>query len=378
MGNDGSKNGHVTRGWGHAQVDLDEDRARSALTLAQQGRVAEASEVMVDLRSRYELGAAPRVSIRILLLEAGVWYYKDRSLQSLDRARRAFALSQAAQFDDLVAESATWLSLYSFNFDQYSLLGQSLRVAFQSIDLLSDSLRARLCLTLADSCQFFGESEFADRWYRCARIFSRRTQERPILGAIEYNRIVMALSRIRLNRFVLGKSSINEQKNWVEEIKSVERLHQGLNIHSLEDLLLLGESMALQSTGEYSLAADLLESIRSRRMSSVCGMSERQLDLEIEWCKTLAGQVQSISEANLPTLLQVTGWTSAEQIIGLKQLEEIYRLLGVEFDEAKLIECHIRAVELCQLIDDELQVAVDGCRKEINRIEEMTHVKRVD
>lgn len=355
---------------GQVQESLaDEEEAISALTLAQVGNVDKAAAVLSNLRSKHTLGGHPRVMIRVLLLEAGIYYYKDRSSQSLDRSRRALALSRASKFDDLEAEAAVWNSLFCFNFDKYTWFGDSLKVAFRSFFSLRDSLRARLCLLVADAYQFFGENRLADQWYRNSRIFARRAQERPILVAIEYNRIVMALSRLRLDRFIDGDIRLIKRKDWVEEIKSVERLHQGLQIGSLAELLLLSEAMAWQSAGHYLKSVAPLEEIQARNASHLCGLSERQLELEIEWCRVLSGQISSLDELSLPTLEQVVEWSQSEQIVSLKQLEEIYSALGVKFNQVLLSNSHVSAVQQCLLVDNDLRAAVEICQSQLGSVE---------
>lgn len=352
-------------------TDADEQRLQQAITLAQMGHLQAASEHLLELRGRYALGTVPRLSIRLLILESVIWYYRDRTRDSLDRARRALALAAAAQFGDLEAEAAVWLSLYGLNFDRYDLLKSALSTAFGRLDELDEALLARLSLIVADANQFSGRAQVADKWYRFARILSRRAGARPILVAIEYNRIVVMLSRIRLQRFVPSSGHGGRGRNWLVDVLSMQRLHQALQVDSLKELLLLGESLARQSDGDYSGSAEILAEIRSRGAFQMCGLSARQIDLEILWCEVMAGKLPEVSTLTLPTVEQLAGWAADEQVVAVRQLEAICRRLGIGLFQPRIDELHEQAVRNCAALDDDLQAAVGFCEGHVSRIQAM-------
>ena len=351
------------------RLERDDERARSAITLIQQGRFQEAGVVLSDLRTQYGAGNVPRMMIRILLIEACMKYYQDRSPQALDRARRALALSSASEFVDLESEAATWYALYCFNFDKYTEFGQALTTAFQGFDQLTDALRARFCVLIADSLQFFGDFQTSDKWYLCARVLSRRAGDRPLMAAIEYNRLVMALSFLRLARFIGADRNIASHRNWIEEILSMQRLHEGLNIDALDQLLLLADCLARQACNDYLGSAATLERIRAQDAAQVCGLSSRQLDLEILWSNVLGGKVESSIELDLPSFEQLGQWSYAEQITGIRQLAEVYHILNIPCDEGVIQEMHLTAVNHCKDADRELRIATEACRDMLATIE---------
>jgi hypothetical protein len=85
----------------------------------------------------------------------------------------------------------------------------------------------------------------------------------------------------------------------------------------------------------------------------------------------LGGDIESFSESNLPSLDQVGEWSYGEQVIGLLQLEEIFRVLGVPFDAERCRQMHSIAVNHCRNVDRELRVVVDACCGMFEQIESL-------
>lgn len=342
----------------HEVLAQDEAELISAMSHAQIGDYAEAAQILHALRAKYADGHSHRISIRLIILEAILWYYRDRHPESFDRARRANILATAFGLKDLEAESAVWIAHFSFNFADYSSLKRSIEFGFVNFGLLTDDIRARLCLVAADSNQFLGSPGDAARWYTLSRVFSRRSGSRAILTAIEYNRVVMALSRLRLERFVSVEITSQLRKSWLAEVASIGNLHQSLGANALRELLLLCESYAYQLEGAFAMAIEPLMQIQLSNSSGVCGMSEEQLALEIEWCRALSDENHELGEV-LPTLDELGDWPSGAQILGLRQIEEISKRTGRAIDLERLRYMLKNAIDCCAREDQRLREAID-------------------
>jgi hypothetical protein len=351
-------------------LTVDESLAKSWIALAQMGQSQQAGVVLQDLRSRYSKGDSPRITIRVLILEAVAWYYDNRRPDSLDRARRALALSTAARISDLAAEAAVWVSHLSFNFDDYALLSSALKTSFEGFECLDAGSRGRVCLVVADSSQFLGHPEIASRWYTVARIFARQAKSRSLIAAIEYNRIVMGLSRLRLERFFPIHVEKRSSKAWIGDLLSIQRLHEGLGVTSLKELLLLCEALAHQADSNFSLAAVAMTQIRSKGAAQTCGLSERMLDLEIDWCRVLSEPASVRDPSVLPTIEELEQWSFGEQVVALRQLDDISRALDLPIDREKIEALHKVAVNQCLADDGLLSKAIEASQSVLTQIEQ--------
>jgi hypothetical protein len=358
------------------ELAKDEAIAKSAVALAQLGRLSEAGEVIGNLRRKYSLGQAVRVSIRLMILEAVVWYYTDRRRSSLDRATRALALAKSAKLSELAAESAVWVSHLSFNFEKYDLLRESLHIVFKDFEQLDETTRARACLVIADSNQFLGYSDRASAWYGLARIFARKTTDRTILTAIEFNRVAMAISRLRVERFLSTYEVWKGRKSWLDDLMSIERMHLGLGVNSLSELLCLCEALAHQLENNFDQAAVSLIKIRSAGAAEICGLSNRSLDLEISWCLAAGSGLSQVDSSSLPTLEQISDWEFGEQVIALRELDEISHRLGLSLDREKLYSLHNTAVQHCVAEDKLLKDSIDDSQSFAESIKLLAHGRR--
>jgi hypothetical protein len=341
-----------------ADVERDESLVFSGISLAQLGKIAESNEILLGLRDKYSAGQSPRLTIHLMILEGLIWYYECRRPESLDRVRRAHMLASAGSINDLKIESAVWLAHLAFNFEAYASLKSSLLTALAGADSLKDDLRARVCLVVADSCRFLGQISRGDSWYKLARIFARRCRDRGVVAAIEYNRIVMGLSRARLENFLSRTESLWVGNNWSAEFLSIKRLHEGMGVSSLSELLLLCESYGRQLDGDYCAAAESLISIRNAGAAESCGLSIQALDLEISWCQALCGPRSSVSEEKVPTLDEIEEWSLNEQFIGLMQLQDLVTRRGLQLDEERFEGMLSRSSSNCRVTLDDLGDAV--------------------
>lgn len=335
-----------------------ETLARKALGLAVLGRQIDAERALFELKSRYSSGNYPRVSIRVLMLEGVIHYYRDRGSDSLDRVRRANVLARAAGYSDLIAETGAWMAHLAFNFEKYDLLNQGLSEALDGFEATDDTHRSRICLILADAYQFLGNSTIASQWYVNSRLFARRAKSREMMVSIEYNRVIMILSRTRVSRYLPEIRDPNFKLNWELEISSLKNLHGGLQATSLRELLLLCECYASQELSDFPRSLELLEEIRARNAAEICGISEHLLNLEIEWTRLKSeGHLQGASDA-LPNFEELGQWPLDDQAIGLFLLRDIYCKLGKSFDQERFEVLRESVILHCRTTDEMLFAAI--------------------
>jgi hypothetical protein len=345
-----------------------EAMARSATDLAILGRGQDASLILEELRASFVSGQYPRVSIRILALDGIIHYYRDRSIESFDRMRRANVLARSAGYMDLTAETAVWMAHFAFNFEKYTFLSQSLSEALRGFHEMDETHRSRICLVIADSNQFLGNIEQAVKWYGCARIFARSAGSRAMIAAVEYNRIAMGLSRIRVERFLPMLRKSTPIFNWKLEIASIRNLHEGLEVTSLPELLLLCESYQAQAAGDYLRSYEVLLQIKGLGAAEICGVSNELLDLEILWARAMSGDSSRLSGYPLPSLDDISGWPIDEQAIGLVQAKDIYLIAKASFDIDRFEIMQKAVIDHCVESDRSLQVAIMSADKDFETV----------
>lgn len=311
---------------------LGEHEARCAIELAQYGRVAQASGMLLELRARFPIGQSVRMAVWLLILEAVLLQRARRNPDALDRMHRASVLAVASAHPDLAAEAAVWLlSLDAFS-DKPQRLPDAFALAFRGLERLGDSARARLCLVLADAHQGLGQFEAAAPWYRRARAFSRRAGARPLMAGIELQRIASALQRLQLERLAGLAPSDAPAKDWLEDIRSAQRLHHGLGVSAPDERLLLAEARAHQLRDDFGAAA---RALRSALPASGANDAQAEhpelaaLQLERAWCCVRAARTEeagpwaAIQPGLLPPEQALAGWAPAARVVALRQLLDI-------------------------------------------------------
>lgn len=296
--------------------------AKVGVCLAQLGRTDEAASILSELRLGFSAAQYPRVSIRLMILEGVVSYYESLG-DSSDRIRRAKALAKMARVPDLQAEASVWLAHLSFNFENYPVLAESIADGLDGFSSMDDSHRARLCLTVADVLQYLAERLDASEWYILARILARRVHDHGLMAAIEYNRIGIGLSRIRVDRVLGRESSDSAQLNWLAELRSVERLHVGLDARALSELFELCGAYSYEASGDFLAAGKVYARIRDSGAAGRCGVSEALLDVEIDWCGAKTGDEAAIQRLSSIDQAAVTSLPPNEQLVALVLIRDV-------------------------------------------------------
>lgn len=322
---------------------LGEHEARCAIELAQYGRVAQASGMLLELRARHPMGQSARMAVWLLTLEAVLLQRARRNPEALDRMHRASVLAVASANPDLAAEAAVWLLSLDAYSDKPQRLPDAFALAFRGFERLGDSARARLCLVLADAHQGLGQFEAAAPWYRRARAFSRRAGARPLMAAIELHRIASALQRLQLERMAGLVPSEVTGKDWLEDIRSSQRLHLGLGVAAPDEGLLMAEARAHQLRDDFAAAARALQAAlqacpadgvhdETAQLPDSTDRAQRPeqaaLRLERAWCRVRAGQVAAVAAEPLPPDPALAGWPPAARVVALRQLLDIRQALA--------------------------------------------------
>jgi len=343
--------------------------------LAQAGRIKDCIELRTEIGDPSRNSRFPRAAIQIMIFEGIFLYYKDRDAKALDRLIRARALAHVAGFEDLSLQSCIWLAHLAFNFDRFDILKVALSFAVERIDQADVGLRARFCLVVADSCGMIGDKDLAQHWYVLARIFARSAGERSMLTAIEYNRFVIGLSRIRIDRIIGVASQELEDRSWAAELMSLVRLHEGLGVNVLPDLLQLARSMLWQLDGDYRQAREALVEIEARSGADRCGMSQELLSLEIMYCMSRCGDGCAELGNVGDWLDRIGGLSLDEQFLALPLFEDLCAQFSMSYDRQKVENLRAAAEDHCLKTLNQLRDSIEYVHASLNKVRALAGIQ---
>lgn len=336
--------------------------ARVGVCLAQLGRIDEAREILASIRQDYSKGRFPRVSVRLMILEGVIPYYEN-IVNSADRVRRAYTLAKAGNIVDLQAEASVWMAHLAFNFEDYSMLEQALSDALNGFYNLDNSHRARLCLIIADTLQYLANRSAASDWYTLARIFSRKAHDHGVMTAIEYNRLSIGLSRIRVD-FALGRATNSlAYRDWLGELGSVERLHIGFDSRALSELLELCGAYTHEIREEFKEAHAALARILESGAVERYGVSELLLRIELEWCRSKVEGFFAESDTFKIDLAEIESLSQNDRLIALTFLKDTQSETSLRLNQERCIQMMRDAIRSFEQTESDMSAAI-GVAKE--------------
>lgn len=341
--------------------------AKVGVCLAQLGQIEEARNILVELRENYSSGRVPRILIRAMILEGIIAYYADL-VDSSDRVHRAHALARACGSNDLSAEASVWKAHLAFNFERYAELRAALADAVLGLSDLDDSYRARICLIVADSLQYLADRAAANDWYTLARIFARRIHDHALMTAIEYNRLGIGLSRIRVDRALGELIRVPQHRDWLLELGSVKRLHLGFSSKALTELLDLCDAYTNEICGDFESAIASLERILTSGAAARCGVSDALLRLELEWCRSKVIDAKVSVPSILANFHEIESLPINEQLIALAFFRDLSQEFGVLPDKDWYDQIYYDALRHFEETSTSMLVAIETGRNSIQQV----------
>lgn len=326
-------------------LERNEAQAKLGNLLVQLGQFDEAEFILTGLRRELSVDHHPIINLRIIILEALIAYYQRLDHLALDRIRRAFTLAAALSANELAAEAAVWFAHIAFNFESYADLRRALEFALSHQEQLDSSHKARLCLVVADAFQFLGDRVRSQNWYTIARVLSRRVHDHGLMAAIEYNRLVIGLSRVRVERARKENSIADCLRNWEAELLSVERLIGGFGGDSLSKVMDWSDSFVCQLRGDYAGAVHAMNRIENAKAIEQCGMTATLFEIERVWCLTHVQASIPSDSLNFLSLDVVGDLSLNDQLLALPMLWDIYATMRMPFAKDIYLEMWTRADE---------------------------------
>jgi tetratricopeptide (TPR) repeat protein len=222
-----------------AETDLILRAALSADLACYWARIGEferADSIRVELRSLFGDGRSLKVSVRIMLLEGLLMYYKDLDPAARDRIYRAHLLSSSFRENELTALTSAWLSHIDFNQCNFISMVDEIRNSISLFDHDSGTASCRVSLVLGDAFLYCGDRVSSQSWYEKARATATELGDQAAIGAITYNRAALNVQNLRLKATSTGAKPEDIERVRME-LKTAINYQDLARLKSLDHLL---------------------------------------------------------------------------------------------------------------------------------------------
>lgn len=227
----------------HQQIHHETDEfGRAALKAelgcywARTGDFERSDSVRAELRQKFGTGRSLKVSVRLMLLEGLLMYYKDLNPGARDRILRANLLSTSFHELELTALTSAWLAHIDFNRCNFQSMAAEIEKCLSLINNDSGNAICRISLVLGDVFLHCNDREFSQFWYEKARLTATELGDQAAIGAITYNRAALNVQNLRL-KAVRG-ALIDEQVTRLHmELKTAINYQNLARLKSLDHLL---------------------------------------------------------------------------------------------------------------------------------------------
>ena len=182
----------------------DVKRAERAAYCARQGRGKEAQQALEEIRKRYDARPNVEVSAWVSLVESLLSYFGDMGPASIDKMRRARALSQAAGLTQLQALTSSWLAQMDYLRLDIASLSKNLSAALTLAQEGNHPAQARSALVMAQALHTAKRLDLALPWYERARKHATEDGDDATVSALMHNMAWIRTTNMR-NALLTGE-----------------------------------------------------------------------------------------------------------------------------------------------------------------------------
>jgi hypothetical protein len=260
--------------------------------LAREGDLEVAGRVREKIRAAFGNGSNARVSIRLMCLEAFIYYYKDADPRAIDRMMRAQLLSGAFRHRDLVAFTSAWLAHLSFHGSRPAELVRALTLATQTVTGEDREAMCRTAMTLGDVTTYLGDFAAAKAWYVRAHRLALALGDHAFISALTYNRPAMVAFSSRLHS-ALGESFGAGTDTLELELRTAHSYQSAAGVTSNRGMQTLAYVAASMLTGDYRLAMERVTSAISELQGVSLEVNRLPLVADRALCESRIGAVDA-------------------------------------------------------------------------------------
>ena len=226
---------------------------RLALHFSRQGEEAQAVEVIVTVRAKFEGSIGPEVAAWLMLAEGVLNFSKGDLGSSADRLKRSYAIASAANIVHTKAVCAAWLAHMALNTRRFEEMASYLREALTLARADDHHARSRACLVLADAFHYAGQFASARPWYEKARLHALGEGDEAAVSAMLHNVAAFRTANVKLAD-ALGTRMPEEAKRASMEATSAAAYDRAIGTRSFNEFIPHVNEQLLIVDGRYKEA----------------------------------------------------------------------------------------------------------------------------
>ena len=269
--------------------------AKFAIALARNGSLEEAHQRIALLRGISVDAQIGPFHVWVMLAEAITDWYTKLNASALDRVSRVQLLSSAMRFQEVHACSSAWKAHIQFELSDFDGMLKSLHIALASTDLSNNDANTRLAIVIFNAYSLCGDVNQAQKWFMRARSYALIDGDFPSVEALQYNRAVLTLSRVRVESS-MGKADPKRIQDARRELESARNLHSITKNETLANHLHLAEARLLLLEGRYLEARISLAAVREKSPFASYHFSQSIISLEMGFCLHCEGETRQAKE----------------------------------------------------------------------------------
>jgi tetratricopeptide (TPR) repeat protein len=258
-------------------------RVRRSVYLSRVGRFSEAEADIQSLRTDFDGGQSPSVSIWIMFAEGILYTFRDLSDQGADRVMRSLALANATRERPLISLASAWRAHHQFERSEFRGMIRSIESALNNSEKDDHDSLARVYSVLGNAYMSSGQRARGTACYSVCHHHALLAGDQATIDANIYNKAAFAAAWLRA-RACFGESD----SNWVTVVKGELRSSQ--NYQTLAGMTAVTGLVALASarmsvlSGDYVAAIPALGAARQMKPFSAYGFHQSLIDLELAYC----------------------------------------------------------------------------------------------
>jgi hypothetical protein len=272
-----------------------EAQAQVAAYLARVGRFAEANDLIHEVRKTYKDGRSGRVTCRLLIAEAVLYYFESFNPMAHDKLARALLLAQALRDVETIRITAVWKAFLDFEYSRFDAMARSIRLVEDYRELDDHGTESRLALVLMLVCLLLGDRVQANKWFHTGHQHSVADGDQASIEALLFNRATFGFARQRLE-WCKGQVESGWLHSISAELSSARNLQEMVGLAAMREHVDLSIARIKILTGDFVSARQALQGFLGTSSFAEKHLNIAALQIEIAYCDFQTGSVEAAKD----------------------------------------------------------------------------------
>lgn len=302
-------------------------RAERACFLARQGHIAQARQVIDQLRAQFASHPHASVSAWLHLADGLHDHFSSLRPSARDKVQRAHGLSAAAGLRPLQALCAAWLAQMEFGRGNDEAIARGVGEALKLAAPDNHSVHSRIGLVLAHCYHGAGRAERAQPWYARARAHAVADGDEAALSALMHNQGWMRCADARVAE-LFGAGGRDAARQALIGAESTAHFDAGIGTASLASLVPMLRAQLLVLDGRCADALAGFDDQFDAAMRDGLDRLRASFLADMAWCCCTLGQPERARRLADDALLYVDAQENDDRALTLAQLARVQRSFG--------------------------------------------------